>query len=168
MQHQSFRRSLSFVLLVVMSMMFMLAPSAAVAQRNAGGVTVPVTGTNGFTGSFTIQQFVTQGQQLLAVGTLVGTIGGTAIAVTTIRLPVDLTNTTGSCEILHLVLQGITLDLLGLQVTLSEVILDITAQAGAGNLLGNLLCAIAGLLDAGGPLNQLVQLLNQLLAALLG
>src|SRR5512132_2670488 len=86
MQQQSLRRSLAFVLLVVMSLTFMLAPSAAVAQRNAGGTTVPVTGTSGFTGTFTIQQFVTQGQQLLAVGTLVGTITGTPIAVTTIRL----------------------------------------------------------------------------------
>ena len=41
--------------------------------------------------------------------------------------------------------------------------LDITAQTGAGNLLGNLLCAVAGLLD--NP-SGLVRLLNQILAAL--
>jgi hypothetical protein len=30
---------------------------------------------------------------------------------------------------------------------LSRIVLDITAESGAGNLLGNLLCAVAGLLD---------------------
>ncbi|MCW3845156.1 hypothetical protein ONA70_34325 [Micromonospora yasonensis] len=51
-----------------------------------------------------------------------------------------------------------------------EVVLDITAQQGPGNLLGNLLCAVAGLLDhtggAGGALNGLVALLNRILSAL--
>jgi len=41
----------------------------------------------------------------------------------------------------------LSLDLLGLQVDLSRVVLDITAQAGAGNLLGNLLCGVANLLN---------------------
>jgi hypothetical protein len=52
---------------------------------------------------------------------------------------------------------------LGLQVDLSEIILDITAVGGAGNLLGNLLCAVAGLLDPGsGLLNFLEDLLDLL------
>ncbi len=33
---------------------------------------------------------------------------------------------------------------------------DITAEAGPGNLLGNLLCAIAGLLDPGLDLNNVI------------
>jgi hypothetical protein len=49
------------------------------------------------------------------------------------------------CSILHLVLGPIDLDLLGLVVHLNRVVLDITAQPGPGNLLGNLLRAIAGL-----------------------
>ena len=48
--------------------------------------------------------------------------------------------------------------------------LDIVAQTGAGNLLGNLLCAITGLLDGPGPLSallgQLTDLLNQILDVL--
>jgi hypothetical protein len=44
--------------------------------------------------------------------------------------------------------------------------LNITAVPGAGNLLGNLLCAVAGLLDGPSPLNAVVALLNQLLGAL--
>ena len=64
---------------------------------------------------------------------------------------------------LHLDIGPISLDLLGLKVDLSRIVLDITAQTGAGNLLGNLLCAVAGLLD--NP-SGLVRLLNQILAAL--
>ena len=51
-------------------------------------------------------------------------------------------------------------------IDLNQVVLKITAESGPGNLLGNLLCAIAGLLDNGGALNRLVGLLNNLLRAL--
>ena len=37
---------------------------------------------------------------------------------------------------------------------------------GAGNLLGNLLCAVTGLLDGGGSLQRIVNLLNGILGAL--
>jgi hypothetical protein len=53
----------------------------------------------------------------------------------------------GECPILELEIQPIFLDLLGLQVETETIALDITAIAGEGNLLGNLLCAVAGLLD---------------------
>ena len=71
-----------------------------------------------------------------------------------------------SCDILHLVLGPLDLDLLGLQVHLNRVVLDIIAVTGAGNLLGNLLCAITGLLD-GGPLGGLLTQLNRLLRQVL-
>ena len=74
-----------------------------------------------------------------------------------------------ACDILHLVLGPLDLDLLGLQVHLNRVVLDILAVTGAGNLLGNLLCAITGLLDGtpiAGLLGQVAGLLNQILAAL--
>jgi hypothetical protein len=48
------------------------------------------------------------------------------------------------------VLGPLNLDLLGLVVTLNQVNLVINAVPGAGNLLGNLLCAVAGLLNGGG------------------
>jgi hypothetical protein len=72
----------------------------------------------------------------------------------------------GSCPILNLVLGPLDLDLLGLQVHLDKVVLNIVAQSGAGNLLGNLLCAVAGLLDQAGILTQLTDLLNQILGIL--
>jgi hypothetical protein len=76
---------------------------------------------------------------------------------------------TGSCRILDLTLGPLHLDLLGLVVDLNQVHLTITAQQGPGNLLGNLLCAVANLLN-GSPsptaLQQIVNLLNQILARL--
>jgi len=55
------------------------------------------------------------------------------------------------CPILHLDLGPLNLHLLGLNVHLNRVILDITATSGPGNLLGNLLCSVANLLN-GSPL----------------
>ena len=42
--------------------------------------------------------------------------------------------------------------------------LDITAESGPGNRLGNLLCAVAGLLDRDRPLTAVSNLLNRLFA----
>jgi hypothetical protein len=77
-----------------------------------------------------------------------------------------------TCPILHLDLGPLDLNLLGLRVQLNEVVLDITAIPGPGNLLGNLLCAVAGLLDGvdlGGVLGGLLQnLINALIHLLEG
>jgi hypothetical protein len=53
----------------------------------------------------------------------------------------------GVCDILFLDLGPIFLDILGLTIDLSQIILDIDAVPGQGNLLGNLLCAIVNLLN---------------------
>ena len=74
------------------------------------------------------------------------------------------------CPILHLELGPLDLNLLGLRVQLNQVVLDVTAIPGPGNLLGNLLCAIAGLLDGvdlGGILGNLLQNLIDALIRLL-
>lgn len=73
-----------------------------------------------------------------------------------------------TCGILNLVLGPLDLNLLGLQVHLDRVVLNVTAVSGAGNLLGNLLCSLSGLLDGGlsGLLGQVTSLLNQVLGAL--
>jgi hypothetical protein len=72
-----------------------------------------------------------------------------------------------ACDILHLVLGPLDLDLLGLVVHLDKVVLDITAVPGAGALLGNLLCAVVGLLDGTG-IGGLSGILTNLLNAILG
>jgi hypothetical protein len=50
---------------------------------------------------------------------------------------------------------------------LNQVVLDITAIPGPGNLLGNLLCAIAGLLDGVDLSGVLGNLLQNLIDALI-
>jgi hypothetical protein len=78
-----------------------------------------------------------------------------------------VTSRQAACDILHLVLGPLNLDLLGLQVHLDRVVLNIVAQSGAGQLLGNLLCAVAHLLDNNGTLSQLLNRLGQILDQLL-
>jgi hypothetical protein len=102
------------------------------------------------------------------VGTLTGTVtdalGNTLGNISqALTLPVSLI--TATCEILHLELGPLDLTLLGLNVHLDKVVLDITATQGGG-LLGNLLCSIANLLSNNSPLSALVKLLNNVLGAL--
>jgi hypothetical protein len=155
------------------SVMLVSAPAASAAPPTSG-ITVPVTGANGinsFAGNFTLTGFRLVNGTLNAVGTLTGTITNIATGATTavdqvINLPVAGT-TTGTCQILHLVLGPLDLSLLGLNVHLDQVVLDITATSGPGDLLGNLLCSVAHLLDgSGGGLNGLTQLLNSILRQL--
>ena len=152
------------------------AGAASAAKQPAGDLTAPVTGTladgtGSVSGTLDITKFVSQNGQLMAVGTFTGTVtkAGDVLASGTqaVSVPVNLAQTAGSCQILDLVLGPLDLDLLGLQVHLDTVHLNITAQQGPGNLLGNLLCAVAGLLDnTGSPLGGLAALLNQILAIL--
>lgn len=142
---------------------------------------LPVTGTlpagGTFDGVLNVTNLALQNGQLVATGTLTGTAtqaGGivTQITQTFTAIPLALTGSQGGrCEILNLDLGPLFLDLLGLQVDLSAVNLDIVAQSGPGKLLGNLLCAVVHLLDQGGPLSGLQNLLDQingLLGGLLG
>jgi hypothetical protein len=66
------------------------------------------------------------------------------------------------CDILNLDLGPLNLNVLGLVVDLQEVVLDVFAETGAGNLLGNLLCAVVGLLDGPGILASIGQILEQI------
>jgi len=160
---------------------FIVAPLEA-AKDTPGLTPIPVVGASAtgdvFNGTFTLQQFATDAAgKLVAVGTVAGTVTTATGQVVgsglqTVAVPVtvgDTTNTAAvagqavSCGILHLDLGPLSLNLLGLQINLSRVVLDITAVPGAGNLLGNLLCAVAGLLDNPGGL---ARLLNQILSVL--
>lgn len=58
-------------------------------------------------------------------------------------------------RLLHLNVDGLFLDLLGLEVDLDTVTLDLTAVEGESKLLGNLLSAVSGLLG-GDPLSNLL------------
>ena len=164
------------------------ATTASAKPRTVDPAAVAVTGTvaddpattvdetGRFAGTFDVTRFAVVDGELTAIGTLTGAITNTATGVvsqvpsTQIQLPVDVAQSHGTCEILNLVLGPLDLDLLGLQVHLDQVTLIIEAESGPGNLLGNLLCAIAGLLDANtglsAILNQIANLLNQLLGIL--
>jgi len=187
-------RALASVALAVTLAVLPVTTSVAQAQGQvprSAGIAVPVTGTataadgtvRTLTGTFTIQRFARAQRQIVAMGTLVGTLTSAApdavaqtaqTFVTQASIPLANNNNTtaadvsalATCDILHLVLGPLDLNLLGLVVHLDQVVLDITAVTGAGNLLGNLLCAITGLLDGGGPLASVVTLLNQLLGIL--
>jgi hypothetical protein len=70
--------------------------------------------------------------------------------------------------VLNLTLGPLDLNLLGLQVHLNQVVLIVTAQSGPGNLLGNLLCSVAGLLNQGSVLSSDVSGLLNIFQQLLG
>ena len=143
-------------------------PTAAIAPA----ISIPInfTSPNGtFTGVFNLSRFVLQNGQVAAVGTLTGTVtnaAGQTVGAIVQNLTLSLINIRATCDILHLELGPIDLNLLGLVVHVDKIVIDIDAQSGPGNLLGNLLCAVANLLNANGPLSQLVNLLNQILALL--
>jgi hypothetical protein len=128
---------------------------------------VPVTGKadNGstFAGRFKIREFAVQNGKLMAIGRLTGDFTGQkgkGKAVNqTVAMPAGLFNKlpgiraaqVATCRILFLTLGPLDLNLLGLRVQLNQVVLRITAIRGPGNLLGNLLCAITGLLNPPTP-----------------
>lgn len=153
------------------------AASAATATSPFTNIPVTGNGTNTagtvvgtFAGTLNVTRFVVQNGALYAVGTLSGTLTNlltnVSTSVTNVPVALPVTGMSGSCQILHLVLGPLNLNLLGLTVSLNQVVLDITAQSGPGNLLGNLLCAVANLLNTNGPLTGIAGLLNNILRAL--
>lgn len=163
---------------------------AVQAADPAGTLTSDVTGSftdasgapGTVTGTFVPSSFDVVNDQIIATGTLTATLTDAAGAVlgtetTTAALPLVSATSDQSgavsaapitCQVLDLVLGPLDLDLLGLVVHLDRVHLNITAVPGAGDLLGNLLCAVVNLLNGGlpGVLGQVAALLAQILALL--
>jgi hypothetical protein len=142
-------------------------------------------GTGTFTGTFVPRKFTVVKGVLEVTGLITGTLvdaNGTSLGTVsqTVTTPISTGASNGAmaagnapvavCGILNLTLGPLNLNLLGLVVQLNQVHLTITAIPGAGNLLGNLLCAVAGLLNGGLPtgglLSQISALLNSILALL--
>jgi len=160
---------------------------SVVGKSDVGKITSKVVGRTSdgdrVTGSFTPIKTVNRDGALFVKGFLEGRIkdAGPDTRFSGVKLiPVKKINgkslTSGrtasraaACDVLNLVLGPLDLNLLGLEINLQRVVLDIVAVPGAGNLLGNLLCAVAGLLDGSplaGLLGQLRNLLNQILGLL--
>ena len=160
----------------------LVATPAASARKNPLQ-NIPVTGTvasgGTFRGTLDIVSFQPDaaGTGLVATGLLDGTIttpSGTQRVTDELLtgIPVHLPTAANgaaapnrTCAILDLSLGPLDLNLLGLVIHLDEINLTIDAVSGPGNLLGNLLCAIAGLLDGGlgGVLGQIADLLNRII-----
>jgi hypothetical protein len=152
--------------------MLLVPATVSAAKPSISGLSTPISGTlanvSTFTGTFNLTRVAVQNGQLVGIGTLSGTLTNlvTGLPQTVsqvITLPLALS---GTCAILHLTLGPLDLTLLGLNVHLNQVVLDITATSGPGNLLGNLLCGIAGLLDGNAPLSAIATILNNLLRLL--
>jgi hypothetical protein len=152
---------------VALLTMFAITPlTAGAAAPNSGGT---ATLTNTINGVTTILGTVTNLQAVFNAATGVTTITGTFTNPLTgaiIPFTTTLLSASGSCEILNLVINPISLNVLGLNVDLSRVVLNITAQSGPGNLLGNLLCAVAHLLDSNASGNAITNLLNRIFGLL--
>ena len=168
------KRLMSIALLVAVMTTFAFGPMVSVQAAPTSALTVPVTGTipatgGDFTGTFDIQRFTVVNGVLSAVGTLTGTLtdalGNVIGTVTNMPVTLPVTNISSTCDILHLELGPLDLDLLGLVVHLDRIVLDITAQQGGG-LLGDLLCSIADLLNNNAPLSAVARLLNNVLRIL--
>jgi hypothetical protein len=155
------------------------APATAGAQDPEGLTqVVPVTGTSKsgkqFRGTYAIDRFRSSKGDLFAVGTLRGRLGQRRVAARKVTMPALLSPGAAAaqvppipnaCEILDLVLGPINLNLLGLVVRTNRINVRIDAVPGPGNLLGNLLCAITGLLDPQTTsARQLAPALNAILA----
>jgi hypothetical protein len=181
--------SLGFIIAAVTA--FTIAPAAPAASPATGGVSFPINVTTicpatsptsslctaagqtlNFVGTGTVTNFSVVNGVLTAAGTYTGTLTNTTTGISqtvTGGFSSPVAGTSGSCQILDLTIGPINLDLLGLVVQTNTIHLNITAQQGPGNLLGNLLCAVANLLNGSGSptaLQQIANLLNQILGQL--
>jgi hypothetical protein len=141
---------------------------------------IALTGTNkgkDFTGTYTIQRFTSSGDKVYAVGKLTGKLKNRKVSRSNVRIPATLAvpaeasqapdPTPGACQVLDLVLNPIDLNLLGLRIATSRIELLIEAIPGGNALLGNLLCALTGILDPQGQsAGTLAAALNSILALL--
>jgi hypothetical protein len=173
------RRLIAIVL--ALGLLGALAAPAA-AQTNGGLLQgLPVTGVlegtgETFEGTLDITSITRDGTVLMVTGAIEGLLDGEPIS-DTFTATLDLARGggnqgngqgqgQGSCQILFLELGPLFLDVLGLVIEIPDpIVLDVRAEPGPGNLLGNLLCAVAGLLD-GGPfaaIDRLLDRINQLL-----
>jgi hypothetical protein len=158
--------------------------SQSASASKQGSLTSTVRGTFGrqgtVRGTFEPRRFVVKKGDTYAVGVLHATMrraNGDVVGrpSKTVSIPVKnaftgagKTSAARNCQVLDLVLGPLDLNLLGLKVHLNRIVLHIVATSGAGALLGNLICAIAGLLDGTSLLDRLrlANVLNRILGVL--
>ena len=141
---------------------FILAPVSTEAAPPANQGSATLSDASGVLG--TVSNLTATFNKATGLTTITGVFTDTAGNVT--NFTTSLLGVSGSCQILDLTLGPLDLNLLGLTVHLDTVHLNITAQSGSGNLLGNLLCSVAHLLDSNGSGQALSNLLNHIFSLL--
>src|SRR3954470_10797449 len=135
--------------LAVVASAFVVGATTATAAPAKAGADQPAAGTVKV--RFLMKKFVRQGSKLVAKGTAVATYTPTVGAPTTVTQPFSATVVTGgrsvaavtrTCQVLHLELGPLDLNLLGLIVHLDKVVLNISAQSNGG-VLGSLFCSLS-------------------------
>jgi hypothetical protein len=162
----------------------LLAAAAVANQSDKQGkgssapLQLPIVGNEGsFTGKVSIQKFEARGGAVVAIGMVSGSVGARTVLVGPVALPVTLggdsqraaasnsviTQQQATCQVLHVAIGAVNLDVLGVQVTTAPI--DITLAGDSAGVLGNLVCTILETLN---NVVGLVDLLNQLLGVLTG
>lgn len=107
-----------------------------------------------FQGTFEIEEFTLEDGEIVASGTISGQLvnkpgkkpkKGQVATDVEVSIPVSalqVIETETGCQILALAVGPVDLNLLGLNIHLNEVVLDVTADPTEG-ILGDLLCALA-------------------------
>ena len=162
---------MAFIVTIAAMLMFSVTTTgSASAAPTTGAFTQDITdqlpaGNDNYTATMTLTRVANDGGDLVANGTVTVT-DAAGNAATQAFQGLEALQADGTCGVLNLVLGPLHLDLLGLVVDLNQVVLNITAEQGPGNLLGNLLCAVAGILDGPSPLGAIAGLLNRILSIL--
>jgi len=164
------------------------APSVKDAKDNAGPLQLPIAGsaTSGgaFAGTLSILRFEAQGNQVVAIGILRGTVAGVGTALMgEVTFPVQIAaagqaaasstsliaqqqaapQQAATCTALDLNLGAVNLNLAGLQIATQPISLVLSGDSSAP--LGNLVCTA---LDTLNNVVGLVGILNQILGAVTG
>jgi hypothetical protein len=155
----------------------LLAGALAVpAAAQSGNLMTRVDGSFGnggtFDGAVTLQRFETDGDRLLAVGSLDGTLTDAAgeslgeVRSQPVRLPVDRASLKATCDLVSARLGPLGVEAAGQRVELATVELEIAARASRAPRLRELLCRLAERLAAGEAPQALAGDLDRILAAL--
>jgi hypothetical protein len=134
------RRALLFASLVVAGA---LASNAAVASASTAVTASAQTPQGRLAVKVSVDRFYATAAGTQASGTATATLTPIGQHPTTISKRVTLAaGRSGSCTVLHLNLEELNLALLGLNVHLEKVVLDVTGQP-RGGVLGSLFCSLA-------------------------
>jgi hypothetical protein len=156
----------AFVVAVMASVLVLGSTAGATEHQSTGEVrgrtiqNISLPGDDHFEGRLVglkFLEFNEETNEVLTTGRVIGTVTNDGVTERVNMafsewLPVStglssFQNGGQECPILFLDLGPIFLDLLGLQLDISPITIELTAVRGPGNLLGNLLCALVGILD---------------------